>query len=62
MTALYRAAPAIADEREEDWVDVAIVSRLANGDCICREIGRVFNGVFIATAAQVAWHITPERT
>lgn len=45
MTALYRPHPGA------DWQECEILGRHASGKIVLREVGRFFNGVFLADLA-----------
>jgi len=49
MIALYRPERTLTE-----WVAVEIIERRANGDVVCRELGKLWPGVWIARSWQVA--------
>lgn len=49
MIALYRPERTLTE-----WVAVEIIERRANGDAVCRELDKLWPGVWIARRWQVA--------
>ena len=49
MIALYRSERSV-----REWVAVEIIERRANGDVVCRELDKLWPGVWIARRWQVA--------
>ena len=49
MIALYRRERTVSD-----WIAVEIIERRANGDAVCRELDKLWPGVWIARRWQVA--------
>ena len=54
MTAASSRALYRPDDQVQTWVAVEIIERRANGDAVCREIGKLWPGVWIARRWQVA--------
>ena len=49
VIALYRPERTV-----RDWIPVEIIERRANGDAVCRELDKLWPGVWIARRWQVA--------
>jgi len=53
MTAASSRALYRPDDQVQSWVAVEIIERRANGDAVCRELGKLWPGVWIARSWQV---------